>query len=524
MTRAKARTLLADVAVYGAGDVAVSAVSFLLIPIYTRVLTPTDYGVFALLLTIEAGAKILLRWGADAAFMRLYYDCADHEARRTLASTIWLFLVAANAPILAAGLLLAPAIGSAMFGTDAYTGALRVFFLNTFAIGFFFIPFNVYRIEGRSARFAALTFARAAGTTALRLALVVGWQMGVFGLVVADLILTGVVALCLAPTVADLLRPRFSAAVLREALGFGLPRVPHGLAHQVTALSDRWVLNTFLTPDRVGVYSIGATFGLTIKLFLSAFDYAWAPFAFDAMKRPAAKDLYRQVTTYVTALLVLLAAGLSAGAEDLVALMTEPAFHDAGAVVPWIAAGVVFQGFYQLTAVGLSITKRTALLPVATTSAAVVALGANLVLVPRFGMLGAAWAATLSYGTLAAAGCLLSQRVYPIRYDWRSLGWIAAAGVGSYAVAVSLLDDAWPPAARLLLRGLVAATGYLVVLAAAGVVRPRELVALVRARQTLPSPVPESTSAEIADLGGEVASVPSHVDERAPTRDPRKVE
>jgi O-antigen/teichoic acid export membrane protein len=518
------RRLVREVAVYGAGDVAISAVSFLLIPIYTRVLTPTDYGVFALLLTIEAGAKIVMRWGVDGAFIRLYYDCPDREARQTLASSIWFFLAAVNTPLLLAGLVGAPWIAEAMFGTAAYASTLRIFFLNTFVTGFFFIPFNLYRIEGRSVRFAALTFLRAAGTTALRLAMVVGWKLGVFGLVVADLVLTAVVAVALAPTIAGLLRPRVSRAVLQDALGFGLPRIPHGLAHQVTALSDRWILNAFLSPDRVGIYSVGATFGLSMKLLLSGFDYAWTPFVFDVMKRPSARDVYRRVTTYVTGLLVLLAVGLAAIADDLVRLMTAPPFHAAAAVVPWVALGVVFQGFYQLTAVGLSITKRTRLLPVATASAAAVAVIVNLILVPRFGMMGAAWTTALSYATLAGVGYVLSQNVYPIRYDWRSLGWVVAAGLISYALAVGLFDDSWSVTTRLLLRGVVVTLAYLAILAAAGVLRRDEVVNLFKAREHLRSPISGSPAIEVTDLAGEIATVSSHGDVVTPERERRRVE
>ena len=70
----------------GRGDVATSIVSLLLLPVYTRFLTPSDYGVIAMLLTVEAGGKIIFRWGVDTAFIRLYYDCADQKARQRLAT------------------------------------------------------------------------------------------------------------------------------------------------------------------------------------------------------------------------------------------------------------------------------------------------------------------------------------------------------------------------------------------------------------------------------------------------------
>ena len=91
---ARIKTLFRNLAIYGFGDVATSIVSLLLLPVYTRYLTPYDYGIIAMLLTIEAVAKILFRWGVDTAFMRLYYDCADPPARQRLASTIFFFLLA----------------------------------------------------------------------------------------------------------------------------------------------------------------------------------------------------------------------------------------------------------------------------------------------------------------------------------------------------------------------------------------------------------------------------------------------
>ena len=111
------RNLFRNLAIYGFGDVATSIVSLLLLPIYTRYLTPSDYGVIAMLLTIEAVAKVLFRWGVDTAFMRLYYDCVDQPARQRLASTIFFFLLAVNGSLLAVGLLGAGWLSTRLFGS-----------------------------------------------------------------------------------------------------------------------------------------------------------------------------------------------------------------------------------------------------------------------------------------------------------------------------------------------------------------------------------------------------------------------
>jgi O-antigen/teichoic acid export membrane protein len=511
------RRLLKDVATYGLGDVATSIINVLLIPIYSHILSTEEVGIIALLVGLEAGMKIVLRWGVDSAFMRLYFDCRDDAARQTLASTIWLFLLMLNAPVFAIAIAFAPQVADLLFGVPDYSATLRVFLINTFLLTFTFIPFHVYRIEGRSQRFAALTFTRAFGSVLLRLLFIVQLGMGVIGVVIADLLLTVVVLAAMTPTVAALLRPRFDRGVLGDALRFGGPRVPHGIAHQVTATADRWMLRQSGAPlGVIGIYGMGATVGLGMKLFLSAFEYAWAPFYLDTMRRPEAKQIYSRITTYVTAVLALLAAGMAALAHDVVHLLVAPKFWDAHRVVPWIGLGVLFQGFYQLTAIGLNITKRTASLPLATITAATVAVGLNFVLLPRVGMIGAAWTYTASYAVMAIVGMTLSQRVYPIAYEWRRLVQLAIAGVLAWAAGRIVAQVPLSLVVRVLATGLIVTATYPFVLWALGFFRPGELQMLVRMRDQLTSVARRTSPGEETELGGEIADTPSIVDHTEP--------
>ena len=476
------KTLFTNTVIYGLGDVATSLVSFLLLPIFTRYLSPMEYGVIALLLTVEAIAKILFRWGVESAFIRLYYDCRDERARQVLASTLCYFLVAVNGALLAAALVAAPWLAELLFDTRAHTPVLRLVMLNTFVIGFYFIPLSLLRIQERARRFTVLAISRSAATVVGRLAFVAGAGLGVLGFVLADVVVTAVFTLLLVSTALPVLRPTFSASVLREALRFGLPRVPQGVAHQVVALSDRYFLSVFATMQDVGVYAIGAMFGLGLKLFLKAFQTAWSPFLFDVMDKPGAKRTYSVVTTYVVAALVLLAAGLSAVARDLVRLMTAPEFHAAAVVIPWVALGVVMQGTYQVTSVGLAITKRTKYYPIATGVAAVTSVSANLLLIPGFGMLGAAWANALSYSVLLIVATGFSQRFYRIGYEWGRLARIVGAGVIAYLVPIAVVSETLAPWEGLLLKGGLVIAIFPAVLYLTGFLRPSELKQLRRAR------------------------------------------
>ena len=206
----KLRELSKNLAIYGLGDVAVTAINFLLLPVYMVYLTPEDYGVLALLGSVEVIAKIVFRWGLDGSFMRFYYDCESREDRQALASTIFFFLLAVSGALLVAALLAAPWIVSLLHGSPSSTRALQLVLLNTFAIGFTFLPFHVLRMEQRSKTFSALTLARSVSTLMLRIGLVVGLGMGVMGVVLTDIAVTGAILLVLLRYFAPLIRPVFS--------------------------------------------------------------------------------------------------------------------------------------------------------------------------------------------------------------------------------------------------------------------------------------------------------------------------
>jgi O-antigen/teichoic acid export membrane protein len=504
---ARLKNLVRNLAIYGLGDVAPQLVSFLLLPIYTRYLTRSDYGIIAMLLTIEAPAKILFRWGVDGAFMRFYYDCADQRARQRLASTIFLFLSVANGALAVVTVASAGWLSSALFGSPEHATLLALTIANTFVVGFYFIPFQVLRIKEQSGQFIALTFGRSTGTILARLVLVVGFGMGVYGVVLADVLVTLVFTVILGRWFVPLLRPMFSRSIIREALGFGLPRIPHSLGQHVIGLADRYFLNFYGRLADVGLYSIGATFGLALKLFISGFEYAWTPFFLGVMKEPDAKRIYATVSTYVVAVLVLLGGGLCVIAPDLVRLVTAPAFHAASAVTPWIALGVMFQGFYITGSIGLVITKRTRFYPLATGIAAAVSVGANALLVPRHGMLGAAWANALAYGTLTLVTTTLSWRAYPIPYEWSRLARIALAGVAGFVVARRLSTAEGAPLVGILLRGSTMVAVYCGMLFLTRFFHGGELRVLndIRRRvlQGRRAPAPESAAAP-SEMAGEM--------------------
>ena len=498
----KVRDLGKQLAIYGAGDVAVSAVNLLLLPIYVQYLSARDYGLLGLLGAAEVIAKILFRWGLDGSFMRFFYERDDAPGRQQLASTIFFFLLAVNGALLAVSVGASPWLARAVFNDPAAVLPLRLVLLNTFAIGFTFFPFHVLRMEQRSVEFSLLAILRSAATVVLRLVLVVGMGLGLLGVVLADVVVTAALMAVLLRRFVPLIRPMFSMHVLRESLAFGLPRVPHAAAQQIMAVGDKFILARFRPIAEVGMYSMGVSFGLTQKLFLSAFEYAWAPFYYAASREQGAPALFATVTTYGVAALSLLTAGLSAIARDLLDLMTRGVFVDAAPVVRWTALGVFLQGAYLLTSIGLNITKRTGFYPASTIVAAAANVGLNYALIPGYGMMGAAWANAAGYAVQLGLAFTFSQRVYPVRYEYGRVSRAMAAAAIGYLAASAV--PALPPLAGVVVRGSLVVAVFAGLLAMSGFFKREELQVLARLRggRVAASPAPMET----VELAGEIVA------------------
>jgi O-antigen/teichoic acid export membrane protein len=161
-------------------------------------------------------------------------------------------------------------------------------------------------------------------------------------------------------------------------------------------------------------------------------------------------------------------------------LMTDPAYHEGWTVIPPITVAVTLQGWYLLTSIGLNITKRTQYYPLAAGAGAAANVAANVVLIPRFGILGPAWANVISYAVLAGVAYVFSQRFYPLRYEWGRIARVVAAGVSGWAVAVFLVPQFGHPLSGILASGTAVVLVFAAVLAATGFLRPQELEQLAR--------------------------------------------
>jgi O-antigen/teichoic acid export membrane protein len=220
---------------------------------------------------------------------------------------------------------------------------------------------------------------------------------------------------------------------------FGMPLVPSQLALWALAFSDRFFIAKFKGQTDVGHYSVGVRIASASLLLLAAFRLAWPAFAYSIEDEDEAKRTYGYVLTYLLFVSCWLAVILGLLAPWLVRVLTgRPEFYAGARVVPVLAFSVAALGGYTVVAIGLGRARKTQFNWVVTGAAAVIDVALNLVLVPKFGIIGAAISGAAAYTSMFVFMSLYSVRVYPIPYQWRRVALLAATAVGLVAIGKAL--------------------------------------------------------------------------------------
>jgi O-antigen/teichoic acid export membrane protein len=257
------------------------------------------------------------------------------------------------------------------------------------------------------------------------------------GVLWSDFLATALMSLVLLPVLIANARPAFSTSHLRAVLAFGLPKAPHGLMVQALNLADRLILVRYQPLSVVGVYDKAYALGAGVKFGLAPFETAWQPFVLSRMRLPEAPRLLARVITYAAAAFVCLALAIAVlGREALMALtFKNPAFWAGAPVIPVVVLAYLLHGFFLLTSIGIGIEKRARYYPMITAAAAATDVGLNLLLIPRLGMMGAAWATVAGYAVMAGLGAWLSHRLYPIPFERGPLARIVGLAAVAYALS-----------------------------------------------------------------------------------------
>lgn len=417
----KLRLLGTNSAIYAGISLLQKGSAFLLLPLYTLYLDPQAYGVLAIVTAVNGLLSILFTLGLTGAITRFYFEFQDQPAQLAefwgsiLVCVLLLSTVVGGALLVFGETVLRPIIGEVPFWPYVALGVMAVFFQP-----FFTTFLSVLQTRNQAARYALVSLAHFALTTVLTVVLVVVLHQGVLGALQATLaaaaVFFGVSLWLLRKDITPCLRWRH----LRPAFAYGLPQVPHAAASQVTATTDRLILNAQVGTTTAGIYAVGAMMAMVVEVAAQSVNRAYMPLSMAALKSGAPAELaqLRSLGALVVAGFCLLGAGLGLFARELVWLFTSPAFAPAASVVPLLAFGGVASAIYYLL-VNILFFDRAAIryLPLGTLTAACLNVGLALLLVPRFGLQGAAWATLLAQTLATVLIGAIAIRFDPVHWD-----------------------------------------------------------------------------------------------------------
>ena len=192
------------------------------------------------------------------------------------------------------------------------------------------------------------------------------------------------------------------------------------------------------TVEEVGIYSVAFRFS-SIVLFVSmAFGQAWSPVAMKI--RTENPEQYRRIFADVLLILfmgiALIGGGLSLFSGEGISLLLPATYHDSAAVLIPLCLGVVLQATQQVTAIGISIERKSHLIAKISWCAVVVNVLANLVLIPEFGAQGAAWGTAVTYLFITATYLAFTQYLHPLEISWNRLILVGLSVAALFAVAL----------------------------------------------------------------------------------------
>jgi O-antigen/teichoic acid export membrane protein len=456
------KRLGSDTAIYGISTIIGRFLNFLLVPFYTNILLPGDLGIVSYIYSMIAFVYVLYSYGMESAYFK-YSSTLELGTAKENFTTPFLSLLATSAVFSSVILLGQSSVAAAMKIPEAYQTiivyAAAIMAFDAITI----IPFAALRMERKAKVFAAIKFVNILINVVLNIVLLVVLKMGVIGIFISGFAASAVTLLMLFPTISRNLTNNFNTPLWSGLLKFGLPFIPAGLATQAVQVIDRPILRALTDDATVGIYQANYRLGIFMMLIVQMYDFAWRPFYFSTVKEPNAKQIFSRVLTYLLLFMCGVFLVLTFFIEEIVKIsigghhLIHPNYWSGLNIIPVVLLGYLFLGISTNLSAGIYIQKKTKFMPAISFAGAFVNVAVNYLLIPKIGILGAAWATFFAYFVMAVIVYFVVQRVYPIHYEWNRLVKITIATCMVYGVYFIVPADGWSAPIQVLFKaGLLA--------------------------------------------------------------------
>ncbi len=420
---------------YALGRGFASLVVLIIMPILTRLMPPDEFGLWQALAFWAALVAVVVQLGSDQALFRFYITGAGERGRFLFAAfAFWAFassalvlVVFAARGFLARLLFGAPELGWLVFGTALWGVSDALFQL----VGAFF------QAQERVGAFVACDIARATMGYGLAL-LLLARGLGVFGVVASWVAAGFAVAFAVAPEILRRWQANLDRRVFAPMVRYGFPLAVNMLAVRVFSFADRWLLARLGSLSAAGAYSAAVRIAGVVAMVLVPVRYAWTARMFHMYKSGTLRAQLPHLWRQLAGGMAVVASAVAILSREFFSLMVGPGYEVGARVVPIIAAAFFIDALVLIADAGVYVTGRTVIIPVYTAFAAAANIALNVILIPRYGVFGAAFASVVAYALLLFLLWRAGQMLFPVDVPYAAVFAACLAVVASVVVALQV--------------------------------------------------------------------------------------
>ena len=425
------RRLASTGAAYTAASIFSKLIAVALLPVYTRFLSPADYGAAEVMFAAVVAISIVIRLGVIEALLRFYYKTDEVPAKVVATSFSALFWAGTVSAIVL--MPFAAQISDLLLGTTE-TGLARIAIAGLWVLTLSEYLLTIFRLDERAKAFFTVTMLSVILTIPTTLVLVVGFDLGAEGLLLGSYA-TGAVIVC---GLIVYHRKRLSLVpdvpLLKRMMRFGLPTMPAELSLYSLSFIDRIIIARSLGLAEAGLYSLAIKVAQSVNVLVRGFQLAFPPLAYSIRDDDEAARAYSAVVTWFVVIMSFVITGIWLTAPWIIRIFAAPEYFGAVDAVGPVAAGTALYALYMVLLVVLGRTGRTEFNFPATLAGVTANIGLNLILVPIWGIVGAAVSLVISYSIVLILMYIFTQRLFPVPYEWLRLLKV----VGSSAVLIAI--------------------------------------------------------------------------------------
>lgn len=422
--------------IYGIGASLNKVAAFLLLPVYTQYLTTHDYGVKELVALTTDIITTIIATSIASAFYRFYFEYSDEKHRNLVLSSSYIFMAGTGTFFALLLSLATPLLAKYILDSSDLYYYFLISFVSMWFQAMNEIGMYSLRATRKSLQYNIISIFRLILAISLNIFLIVFLHKGVLGIFISTLI-ASIITFCIL-NVPQLWKVglNFSPNIIKEMLKFGLPMIPSELGAIVVRISDRFFIKSYCSIAETGLYALGFRFGLLPGMFVSEpFNQVWQPRRLEVYKQPNSEEIFGKIFTYFLAFMAFAALFTAVLTREILMIMAEKPFWDAYRIVPIIVmADVVFTLQYHFN-IGFIIQKQTKYFAYINVSNGILNLALNFLLIPTYGMYGAAYATLISFTYVTAMTYLLSRRFFKIHFELIRLVKIFLAACAVFVVA-----------------------------------------------------------------------------------------